>query len=142
MSNVENESPVDEKRDKTSVEIGDQDGPKPSANAAGEGTAPSGIITRSKETAVEYAHGIISGIEKGWQGLETKTASGTEKAKADFKKAKDQMGATLGEAKEKLIQAKNASGEIWQDSVKPGLDEVLKKARKIYKDTAENFKGT
>jgi hypothetical protein len=120
-----------------------KDSARATGKAVGDTARETGeFFNKSKDMAVKEAHEMLASIEKKWQELEAKTASGTEEAKADIRKAKEQMEITLGDVKEKLIQAKDAAGEVWQDTVKPSLEAALLKARKLYEDTADKFKGT
>ena len=103
------------------------------AKATGE------YLTQSKDSAVKTAQETLNGLEKKWQDLQAKAAPATDEAKADFQKAKDQMARTLADAKAKLVEAKDAGADAWQQNVKPALDAALAKVQKLYEDTAAKF---
>jgi len=105
------------------------------ARATGEYLSP------SKEAAIKAARDTLDGIEKKWQELQAKAAPVTDEAKADFQKAKKEMTQALADAKAKLVEAKDASPDVWQRDVKPALDAAVQKAQKLYGDTAARFGG-
>ncbi len=118
---------VDDAAVVTGTAVGD------AAKATGE------YLTQSKDTAVKTAQDTLDGIEKKWQELQVAAAPTTDEAKADFRKAKDQMTLTLANAKAKLVEARNAGADAWQQKVKPALDSAVQKAQKLYEDTAARF---
>jgi hypothetical protein len=63
----------------------------------------------------------------------------TDEAKAELQDAKDQMAETLATAKAKLVEARDASDEDWQQNVKPALDAALQKSQKLYEDVSARF---
>jgi hypothetical protein len=118
------------------------DAAKATGAAVGDAATATGeFLTQSKDTAVKAAQETLSGIEKKWQELQAKAAPATDEAKADLQKAKELMAETLADAKAKLVEAKDASADVWQQDVKPALDAALAKAQKLYEDTAAKFSG-
>ena len=118
------------------------DAAKATGAAVGDATKATGeFLIQSKDAAVKAAQDTLSGIEKKWDDLQAKAAPATDEAKADFQKAKDQMSETLGDVKAKLVEAKDAGADAWQQNVKPALDAGLAKAQKLYEDTAAKFEA-
>jgi len=118
------------------------DAAKATGTAVGDATKATGeFLTESKDTAVKVAEETLNGIETKWQELQAKAAPATDEAKADLQKAKDLMAQTLADAKAKLVEAKDASADVWQQNVKPALDAALAKAQKLYEDAAAKFGG-
>ena len=117
------------------------DAAKATVGAVGDATKATGdYLTQSpKDSAVKTAQETLNGVEKKWQDLQAKAAPATDEAKADFQKVKAQMAQTLADAKAKLVEAKDASADVWQQNVKPALDAALQKAQKLYDDTAARF---
>lgn len=116
------------------------DAAKATGNAVGDAAKATGeYLTESKDSTVKTAQETLNGIEKKWQDLQAKAAPTTEEAKADLQKAKDQMGQILSDAKAKLVEAKDASADVWQKDVKPALDAALQKAQELYDDTTAKF---
>jgi hypothetical protein len=108
--------------------------------AVGDATKATGeYLAQSKDAAVKAAQETLDGIEKKWQDLQAQAAPATDEAKADLQTAKDQMAQTLADAKAKLVEAKNAGADTWQQKVKPALDAALQKAQKLYEDTSAKF---
>jgi hypothetical protein len=99
------------------------------------------FLSESKDTAVKTAQETLDGIEKKWRELREKVAPATDEAKADFQKSKDLMAQSLTDAKAKLVEAKNASADVWQKDVKPALDAAVQKTKKLYEDAAAKFSG-
>jgi len=71
--------------------------------------------------------------------LQARAAPTTDEAKAGLQKAKDQMAQILAAAKAKLVEAKDAGADAWQQNVKPALDAALQKAHTLYEDTSAKF---
>ena len=116
------------------------DAAKATGNAVGDAAKATGeYLAPSKDATVKTAQETLDGIEKKWQELQAKAAPVTEEAKADFQKATEQMGVALGEAKRKLVEAKDATTDVWQKDVKPALDSAVAKVQKLYEDTAAKF---
>jgi hypothetical protein len=101
--------------------------------------ATDNYLTQSKDEAVKTAQEKIDLLDRKWQELQDEAAPTTDEAKVDFQKAKDQMSKTLAEARTKLVEAKDAGTDAWQNNVKPALDAALDKAQKLYEDTAARF---
>jgi len=109
-------------------------------NAVGDAAKATGnYVAPSKDAAVKAAQDTVNTLEKKWRDLEAKAAPTTDEAKADFQKTKDQMAKSLDYAKVKLVEAKDASDDAWQQNVKPALDATLDKAQKLYDDAAAKF---
>jgi len=113
---------------------------KATGDAVGDAMQATGeFLTQSKDADVKAAQETLDGIEKKWRDLLAKAAPTTDEAKVEFQNAKDQMAETLANAKAKLVEAEDASGDAWQQSVKPALDAALQKAQKLYEDTYARF---
>jgi hypothetical protein len=97
------------------------------------------FLTESKDSAVKTAQETLDGLEKKWADLQAKAAPVTDEAKAAFQKAKDEMSQALAYAKTKLVEAKNASADVWQKDAKPALDTAVQKAKNLYEDVAAKF---
>jgi hypothetical protein len=111
-----------------------------SGAAVGDAAKATGeYLTQSKDMAVRNAQETIDGLEKRWQDLQAKAQPTTDEAKADLQKAQDQMAQTLADAKAKLVEAKGAGTDAWQQNVKPALDAALQRAQKLYTDAAAKF---
>jgi len=104
-------------------------------------TATGEYLAGSKDSAVKAAQDSLDKLEKKWQDLQAKAAPATDEAKADFQKARDQMSQILADARVKLVEAKAAGDDAWQQKVKPALDAVVAKAQKLYDDAAAKFGG-
>jgi hypothetical protein len=116
------------------------DAAKATGHAVADATKATGeYLTPSKEAAVEAARETLDGIEKKWQDLQAKAEPATDEAKADLQKARDLMAQALADAKAKLVEAKDAGADVWQQNVKPALDAALQKAQKLYEDVAARF---
>jgi len=96
-------------------------------------------LTQSKDAAVKAAQETLSAIEKKWQDLQAKAAPATDEAKADLQKAKDQMAQTLADAKAKLVEAKDAGADAWEQNVKPAFRAALQRAQKLYEEASAKF---
>jgi len=119
------------------------DAGKSAGKAVGDAAKATGeYLAQSKDSAVKAAQERLDGIEKKWQDLQVKATPTTDEAKADFQKAKDQMALTLADAKSKLVEAKDAGADAWQQNIKPAIDSALEKAQKLYEDTAARFGST
>jgi len=116
------------------------DAAKATGKAVGDAAKATGEqVTQAKDAAVKAAQEALNGFEKKWQDLQAKAAPTTDEAKADLQKVKDQMAQLLADAKAKLVEAKDAGADAWQQNVKPALDAALAKAQKLYEDTAAKF---
>jgi predicted small lipoprotein YifL len=116
------------------------DAAKATGDAVGDAMQATGeFLTQSKETDVKAAQETLDVIEKKWQDLLAEAAPSTDEAKVEFQNAKDQMAETLAKAKANLVEAENASGDDWQQNVKPALDAALQKAQKLYEDASARF---
>jgi hypothetical protein len=113
------------------------DAAKATGKAVGDATKATGdFLSQSKDKAVKAAQDTLDGLDKKWQDLQAKAAPTTDEGKADLEKAKDEMAKALADAKAKLVEAKDATADTWQQDVKPALDTALAKAQKLYDDTA------
>ena len=116
------------------------DAAKATGNAVGDAAKATGDwLTGSKDTVVKSAQEKVNALETKWQALQDKAAPTTDAAKADLQKAKDQMAQILADAKAKLVQAKDATDDVWQKDIKPALAAALDKAQKLYDDAAAKF---
>jgi hypothetical protein len=116
------------------------DAAEATGDAVGDAMQATGeFLTQSKETDVKAAREALVVIEKKWQDLLAEAAPNTDEAKVEFQNAKDQMAETLAKAKATLVEAENASGDEWQQNVKPALDATLHKAQKLYEDASARF---
>lgn len=96
-------------------------------------------MSQSKDMLVKAANETLTEIEKKWHDLQAKAAPTTDKAKAGLRKVKEQMAKVLADAKAKLIDAKDASSEAWQQNIKPALDTALQNAQALYDDAVAEF---
>jgi hypothetical protein len=118
------------------------DAAKVTGNAVGNAAQATGeYLTQKKDDAFKATQDKVALLDKNWQELQAKAAPATDEAKAEFQTARDQMAKTLAEAKAKLVEAKDASADTWQNDFKPAIDAALDKAKKLYEDTAAKFGG-
>ncbi len=97
------------------------------------------FLSQSKDEDVKTAQATLDRIEKKWQAFLMKTAPTTDEARVEFQNARNQMAEILADAKEKLVEAKDASADTWQQDVKPALDAALQKAQRLYEDASGRF---
>jgi len=114
------------------------------AKATGEAVgnaakATSDYLSQSKEESMKSAQETLDGIDKKWQILLVKATPVTDEAKAEFKKVKEQMAQEMADAKAKLVEAKEASADTWQKTIKPALNATLQNAQKLYEESSAKF---
>jgi hypothetical protein len=91
------------------------------------------------QAAQAAAQATVDDLEAKWVALVDKAAPTTDEAKADLQKAADDMAQVLADAKAKLEEAKAASADQWQKTIKPALDDAIAKAQKLYADASVKF---
>jgi hypothetical protein len=97
------------------------------------------FLAQSKDTDVKAARETLDGIERKWNDLLAEVAPSTDATKAEFQYAKDQMAQALADTRAKLVEADNASGDHWQQHVKPELYAALQKTQSLYEDAYALF---
>ncbi len=109
-------------------------------DALGDAVQATGeFLNQPKDEAVEAAQEKLAEIEQDWQALLVKATPTTDKAKVELQDADKQMAEALATAKAKLVEARDASDEDWQQNVKPALDAALQKSQKLYEDVYAQF---
>lgn len=118
------------------------DAAETTGDAVGDAMEATGeFLAPSKDVDVKAAQERLDGIEQNWQALLAKAAPTTDEAKVELQDANDQMAEALATAKAKLVEAKDASDEDWQQNVKPALDAALQKSQRLYEAVYTRFGG-
>jgi hypothetical protein len=116
------------------------DAAQTAGDAVGDAVEATGeFLNRPKDVDVKAAQETLDGLEQKWQALLAKAAPTTDEAKVELQDANGQMTEALATAKAKLVEAKDASDEDWQQNVKPALDAALQKSQKLYEDVYARF---
>ncbi len=96
-------------------------------------------LGEAKDAAVQAAQDALDKLQQKWQDLTASAAPTTDEGKTDLQKTKDAMAQAMADAKAKLVEAKNAGADAWQNDVKPAFDAALEKAQKLYDEAALKF---
>ncbi|HET19509.1 MAG TPA: hypothetical protein ENO16_02735 [Chromatiales bacterium] len=97
------------------------------------------FLNQPKDAAVKAAQERVAEIEQNWRALLAKAEPTTDKAKVELQDADRQMADALATAKAKLVEAKDANDENWQQNVKPALEAALQKSQRLYEDVYARF---
>jgi len=118
------------------------DAAKTTGDAVGNAMQATGeFLNQPKDEAVQSAQERVAEIEENWRALLAKAEPTTDKAKVELQDADRQMDETLATAQAKLVEARDASDENWQQNVKPALEAALQKSQKLYEDVYARFGG-
>jgi len=118
------------------------DAARATGDAVGDAVQATGeFLNQPKDVDIKAAEERLDTIEKNWHALLAKAAPTTDEAKVELQEASDQMDEALATAKAKLVEARDASDEDWQQNVKPALDAALQKSQKLYDDASARFVG-
>jgi hypothetical protein len=108
--------------------------------AVGDAVQATGeFLNQPKDVDVKAAEERLAGIEQSWRDLLAKATPTTDRAKVELQDADRQMAEALATAKAKLVEAKDASDEDWQQTVKPALDAALQKSKQLYEDVYARY---
>jgi hypothetical protein len=108
--------------------------------AVGDAVQATGeFLNQPKDADVKAAEERLAGIEQSWRDLLAKATPTTDRAKVELQDADRQMAEALATARAKLVEAKDASDEDWQQTVKPALDAALQKSKQLYEDVYARF---
>lgn len=125
---------------KTGDAVGDA--AKTTGDAVGGAMKATGeFLTQSKEEDLKVARETVERIEKDWQELLAKSSPVGDAAKAEFQNTRDQMSKALADARARLAEAKEASGDVWEKEAKPELEAALQKAKRLFEDASARFGG-
>lgn len=108
--------------------------------AVGDAVQATGkFLNQPKDMDVKDAQSRLDRIEQNWRTLLATAAPSTDKAKVELHDADKQMAEALATAKAKLVEARDASDNDWQQNVKPALDAAVEKSQKLYEDVYARF---